>query len=57
MDTIRLFDSGKTAYGGGNNVTFFSGILQEIMPDFVTYIKELVTAEQNMQDGDLILVI
>ena len=44
MDTIRLFDSGKTAYGGGNNVTFFSGIIQEIMPDFVTYIKELVIA-------------
>ena len=40
----RLFDSGKTAYGGGNNVTFLSGIIQEVMPDFIVYIRDLLIA-------------
>lgn len=40
----RLFDNGKTGYGGGNNVTYLSGIIQEVMPDFIVYIKDLLIA-------------
>mmetsp|Transcript_28896 Transcript_28896/g.29230 ORF Transcript_28896/g.29230 Transcript_28896/m.29230 type:complete len:349 (-) Transcript_28896:103-1149(-) len=39
----RKFDNLVTGYGGGNNVTYMTGIMQEVAPDFVNRVLEVVS--------------